>query len=159
VEGGGGGGGGGGGSVMEPAKVSFGEVLKELFLEMFWYGDGVFLMDTEHFRRRLLSNIGRWKREGRKGGREGRRVRRFALHLSTPPSLPPTCYTGNYTFQEAFDRTGRILNIIVAPANNSDPPRLLNYLTSPHVLVWSAAAVSSAAPGIFEPGIYLFLIN
>lgn len=58
--------------------------------------------------------------------------------------------------QEAFDRTGRILNIIVAPANSNDPPRLLNYLTSPHVLVWSAAAVSSAAPGIFEPG-YLYV--
>jgi TAG lipase/steryl ester hydrolase/phospholipase A2/LPA acyltransferase len=45
---------------------------------------------------------------------------------------------GNFTFQEAFDRTGRILNIVVTPQNSSDPPRLLNYLTSPHVMVWSA---------------------
>jgi TAG lipase/steryl ester hydrolase/phospholipase A2/LPA acyltransferase len=45
---------------------------------------------------------------------------------------------GNFTFQEAFDRTGRILNIVVTPKNSSDPPRLLNYLTSPHVMVWSA---------------------
>lgn len=36
---------------------------------------------------------------------------------------------GNFTFQEAFDRTGRILNIVVTPKNSSDPPRLLNYLT------------------------------
>lgn len=57
---------------------------------------------------------------------------------------------GNFTFQEAFDRTGRILNIIVTPNNNSDPPRLLNYLTAPHVLVWSAAVASSSLPGVFE---------
>ena len=40
---------------------------------------------------------------------------------------------GFCTFQEAFDRTGRIINIIVAPKNKYDPPRLLNYLTAPHV--------------------------
>jgi len=57
---------------------------------------------------------------------------------------------GDFTFQEAFDRTGRILNIIVSPQNRSDPPRLLNYLTSPHVLVWSAAVASSSLPGVFE---------
>ena len=49
---------------------------------------------------------------------------------------------GNFTFQEAFDRTGRILNITVSPQNRSDPPRLLNYLTAPHVLIWSAAVAS-----------------
>ena len=57
---------------------------------------------------------------------------------------------GNFTFQEAFDRTGRICNIIVSPKNQSDPPRLLNYLTAPHVLVWSAAVASASVPGIFE---------
>eukprot|EP00540_Astrosyne_radiata_P006631 CAMPEP_0116851396 /NCGR_PEP_ID=MMETSP0418-20121206/16700_1 /TAXON_ID=1158023 /ORGANISM="Astrosyne radiata, Strain 13vi08-1A" /LENGTH=882 /DNA_ID=CAMNT_0004483415 /DNA_START=64 /DNA_END=2713 /DNA_ORIENTATION=- len=57
---------------------------------------------------------------------------------------------GDFTFQEAFDRTGRILNITVTPQNRSDPPRLLNYLTAPHVLVWSAAVASSSIPGIFE---------
>ena len=58
---------------------------------------------------------------------------------------------GDFTFQEAFDRTGRILNIIVSPQNRSDPPVLLNYLTSPHVLVWTAAVASSSLPGVFEP--------
>lgn len=57
---------------------------------------------------------------------------------------------GDFTFQEAFDRTGRILNITVTPNNKSDPPRLLNYLTAPHVLVWSAAVASSSLPGVFE---------
>lgn len=45
---------------------------------------------------------------------------------------------------------GRILNIVVTPTNKGDPPRLLNYLTSPHVLVWSAAVASSSLPGVFE---------
>lgn len=36
---------------------------------------------------------------------------------------------------------------IVTPNNSSDPPRLLNYLTAPHCLVWSAAVASSSLPG------------
>ena len=38
----------------------------------------------------------------------------------------------------------------MTPNNSSDPPRLLNYLTAPHVLVWSAAVASSSLPGVFE---------
>eukprot|EP01084_Bolivina_argentea_P120172 212994_1 len=58
---------------------------------------------------------------------------------------------GDFTFQEAFDHSGRILNIIVSPKNNlTDPPRLLNYLTAPHVLVWSAVICSCSAPGLFD---------
>lgn len=57
---------------------------------------------------------------------------------------------GDYTFQEAFDRTGRIINIMVAPTNKYDPPKLLNYLTAPHVCVWSAAVASCAIPGVFD---------
>jgi predicted acylesterase/phospholipase RssA len=52
--------------------------------------------------------------------------------------------------EEAFDRTGRILNMTVSPQSRSDPPRLLNYLTAPHVLVWSAAVASSSLPGVFD---------
>ena len=57
--------------------------------------------------------------------------------------------------EQAFDRTGRIVNITVAPQNRTDPPRLLNYLTAPHVLVWSAAVCSSSVPGVFEPSYLL----
>lgn len=56
--------------------------------------------------------------------------------------------TGLDTFQEAFDRTGRIINITVAPVNDYDPPRLLNYLTAPHVCIYSAALASCAIPGL-----------
>lgn len=76
-------------------------------------------LDTEHFKRVVLDNIGTW------------------------------------TFQEAFDRTGRIINITVAPLNNYDPPRLLNYLTAPHVCVWSAAVASCALPGFFESSLLI----
>jgi predicted acylesterase/phospholipase RssA len=78
-----------------------------------------------------------------------------------PPPPPPVTQLislqvtiencGHYTFQEAFDRTGRIINITVAPVNDFDPPRLLNYLTAPHVCVWSAAVASCAIPGVFAP--------
>jgi len=74
------------------------------------------------------------------------------LIRSDTQHLRECCKTniGDFTFQEAFDRTGRILNIVVTPNNKGDPPRLLNYLTSPHVLVWSAAVASSSLPGVFE---------
>jgi len=58
---------------------------------------------------------------------------------------------GEYTFEEAYARTGRILNITVTPMRSSDPPLLLNYLTSPHVLIWSAVCASAALPMIFAP--------
>lgn len=32
-----------------------------------------------------------------------------------------------------------------------DYPQLLNYLTAPNVLVWSASIASCAIPGIFSP--------
>jgi len=47
---------------------------------------------------------------------------------------------GDMTFYEAYDRTGRIINITVSPVNGFEKPRLLNYLTAPNVLLWSAAA-------------------
>jgi predicted acylesterase/phospholipase RssA len=41
---------------------------------------------------------------------------------------------GNYTFLEAYERTGRILNVSVCPADTNEPARLLNYLTAPQVM-------------------------
>lgn len=45
---------------------------------------------------------------------------------------------GDMTFQEAYNRTRRILNITVSSASVFELPRLLNYVTSPNVLIWSA---------------------
>lgn len=56
---------------------------------------------------------------------------------------------GDLTFLEAYERTGRILNVSVCPADTNEPARLLNYLTAPQALMWSAVAASSAFPGLF----------
>ncbi|XP_068660561.1 triacylglycerol lipase SDP1-like isoform X2 [Aristolochia californica] len=58
--------------------------------------------------------------------------------------------TSNLTFQEAYDMTGRILGITVCSSRKHEPPRCLNYLTSPHVVIWSAVTASCAFPGLFE---------
>eukprot|EP00931_Biecheleriopsis_adriatica_P005768 TRINITY_DN107253_c0_g1_i1.p1 TRINITY_DN107253_c0_g1~~TRINITY_DN107253_c0_g1_i1.p1 ORF type:complete len:648 (-),score=118.44 TRINITY_DN107253_c0_g1_i1:54-1955(-) len=59
---------------------------------------------------------------------------------------------GDCTFLEAYDRTGRICNITVSGLSGSTRyPMLLNYLTAPHVLIWSASLASCSVPGIFEP--------
>lgn len=56
------------------------------------------------------------------------------------------------TFMEAYDLTGRICNITVSGLKGSTRyPMLLNYLTSPNVLIWSAVQASCALPGVFEP--------
>ncbi|KLU85033.1 hypothetical protein MAPG_04065 [Magnaporthiopsis poae ATCC 64411] len=41
---------------------------------------------------------------------------------------------GELTFQEAYRRTGRVLNITVATAEQGGVPTVLNYITSPHVV-------------------------
>ncbi|CAG9314328.1 unnamed protein product [Blepharisma stoltei] len=57
---------------------------------------------------------------------------------------------GEVTFEEAYEATGIILNITVSESGSFDDFRLLNYLTAPHVLVWSAALASCAIPFVFQ---------
>lgn len=57
---------------------------------------------------------------------------------------------GDITFQEAYNRTRRILNICVSSASLYELPRLLNYITAPNVLIWSAVAASCSVPLIFS---------
>lgn len=58
---------------------------------------------------------------------------------------------GEWTFAEAYRRTGRVLNIAVSPTQTRQRPRLLCHLTAPDVLVASGALASSALPGLFPP--------
>ena len=58
---------------------------------------------------------------------------------------------GEGTFEEAYRKTGIILNITVSESNEYSDYRLMNYLTAPHVLIWSAALASCAIPYVFEP--------
>ncbi|PSR73374.1 hypothetical protein PHLCEN_2v10666 [Hermanssonia centrifuga] len=58
---------------------------------------------------------------------------------------------GSMTFREAYIRTGRILNVSVIPADRHSPTKLLNYLTAPDTVIWSALLASAAVPGILNP--------
>ena len=58
-------------------------------------------------------------------------------------------FLGDLTFREAYNRTGKILNITVSPASVHEQTRLLNYLTAPNCLIWSAVCASCSVPGIF----------
>ena len=55
------------------------------------------------------------------------------------------------TFQEAFELTGRHLNISIAPAEKHQNGRLMNAITSPNVFIRDAVMASCAVPGIYEP--------
>ncbi|KAL8794362.1 MAG: hypothetical protein Q9195_003060 [Heterodermia aff. obscurata] len=57
---------------------------------------------------------------------------------------------GEMTFQEAYNRTRKILNICVSSASLYELPRLLNYITAPNVLIWSAVAASCSVPLVFS---------
>ncbi|KAH6853692.1 acyl transferase/acyl hydrolase/lysophospholipase [Chaetomium sp. MPI-CAGE-AT-0009] len=56
---------------------------------------------------------------------------------------------GDLTFEEAFNRSKRILNITVVPAGQEGIPTLLNHVTAPNVLVWTAAVASNASSDTF----------
>lgn len=58
---------------------------------------------------------------------------------------------GSMTFLEAYERTGRILNVSCVPSDPHSPALLLNHLTSPECVIWSAVLASAAVPGILNP--------
>ncbi|CAZ85076.1 unnamed protein product [Tuber melanosporum] len=58
---------------------------------------------------------------------------------------------GSLTFKEAYERTGRILNISCIPSDPHSPSLLLNYLTAPDCCIFSAVLASAAVPGILNP--------
>eukprot|EP00803_Ostreobium_quekettii_P009303 evm.model.scf_1138.2 EVM.evm.TU.scf_1138.2 scf_1138:9405-15236(-) len=84
-------------------------------------------------------------------------VRQFLAQLIAKGTLHDEIYLqaklkellGDLTFLEAYEHSGRVVNVVVCAADTNEPPRVLNYLTAPQVLVWSAVAASSAFPGLF----------
>ncbi|KAL1515922.1 hypothetical protein AB1Y20_002536 [Prymnesium parvum] len=64
-------------------------------------------------------------------------------------------YYGDLTFEEAFNRTGRIVNINISsssrPMGASRGALLLNHLTAPHVLIRSAVHASCCLPTVMLP--------
>jgi NTE family protein len=62
------------------------------------------------------------------------------------------------TFQEAYEKTGRQINVSVAPAEAHQTSRLLNAITSPNVFIRSAVIASCSVPGVF-PAVMLMAKN
>ena len=60
-------------------------------------------------------------------------------------------FTRGLTFREAYERTGRILNVSCVPSDPHSPTILVNYLTNPDCIIWSAVLASAAVPGILNP--------
>ncbi|KAF3675467.1 Triacylglycerol lipase SDP1L [Capsicum annuum] len=77
-------------------------------------------------------------------------MRQGAVHEIRQLQVMLRHLTNNLTFQEAYDMTGQVLGITVCSPRKHEPPRCLNYLTSPHVVIWSAVTASCAFPGLFE---------
>lgn len=58
---------------------------------------------------------------------------------------------GDVTFKEAYVKSGgRILNITVHAKKRHELPVILNYLTAPNMVIWSAACASCATSFIYE---------
>ncbi|MEJ6593991.1 DUF3336 domain-containing protein [Parasphingorhabdus sp.] len=55
------------------------------------------------------------------------------------------------TFQEAYELTGRHLNVSIAPSEKHQTSRLLNAIASPNVYIREAVLASCAVPGIYPP--------
>ncbi|EPE03840.1 patatin-like phospholipase [Ophiostoma piceae UAMH 11346] len=80
----------------------------------------------------------------------GRALRYGAWHDSRHLARVMRDLLGDMTFQEAFNRTRRILNITVSSKPGLRLPGLLNYLTAPDVIIWSAVVASCSIPGVFD---------
>ncbi|MCP5208430.1 MAG: DUF3336 domain-containing protein [Hahellaceae bacterium] len=52
------------------------------------------------------------------------------------------------TFQEAFELTGRYINISISPSEKHQNSRLMNAITSPNVYIRSAVSASFSVPGV-----------
>lgn len=89
-----------------------------------------------------------------------RKLRRLLKHgvLMDIGKLAPFCRKklGDLTFQEAFWRTGRVVNITVPSNSKADGgTTLLNHITAPNVIIWSAACASCEYPGLYTAFVLL----
>ena len=55
------------------------------------------------------------------------------------------------TFAEAYEHSGKSINITVSPRDLHQQARLLNATTSPNVFIREAVMASTAVPGVFPP--------
>ncbi len=88
-------------------------------------------------------------------GSATRKLKRLLKHgvLNDVGKLEELCRSnlGNLTFAESYKRTGRTISISVPHPADPLLPTLLNHVTTPDVVLWSAACASCAQPGLFPP--------
>lgn len=109
-------------------------------LLQFLTGDGI---DLTAFAQRKAA--GSWKRKLLRFWHKG-----YFLDVKVLEECVRT-NVGDLTFEEAYTRTKRILNITVSTAGGRhEVPTLLNYLTAPNVLIWSAACASNAPSTLYD---------
>ncbi|CAG8466845.1 11391_t:CDS:10 [Ambispora gerdemannii] len=98
-------------------------------------------------------DLGAFSRVGQKGNIQ-RKISRFLKHgYLMDVKVLEECVRSNVedlTFEEAFARTNRVLNITVSSTRKYEVPQLLNYLTAPNVLIRSAALASAAMMGLYS---------
>lgn len=78
----------------------------------------------------------------------------FQGNMMTAEEFERTCkaYYCDWTFREAFNRTGRFVSVVVTPSYRARGEALvLNWVTTPDVLIWSAVAASCSLPGLLPP--------
>lgn len=78
-----------------------------------------------------------------------------ALDMNAAKQLVIDSFANDMTFQEAFEHTGRYINVTIAPAEKHQTSRLMNAITSPNVYIRSAIDASSAVPGLL-PAVTLY---
>ena len=85
-------------------------------------------------------------------------MRRHRLDVVDAAARAPTrLVRESRSFRDgAVPTQGRILNIPVKAIDQIDDTRkvhvrMLNYLTAPHVVVWSASRASCSVPGVYAP--------
>ena len=126
----------------------------------FLTGDGIDLSAFEKCQDKAATNgragVGSWLPSGWLGTVK-RRVTRFVNEgYFLDVDVLEECVranVGDLTFEEAYARTKRVLNITVSTNGRGGVPTLLNHITAPNVLIWSAALASnaSAASSLFSP--------
>ena len=62
---------------------------------------------------------------------------------------------GDLTFEEAYMKTEKILNIVVHPTNQC-VPSLLNYITTPNIIIWTAI-YASIGTGVLSDDVALYV--
>jgi predicted acylesterase/phospholipase RssA len=77
------------------------------------------------------------------------RQHNYLIHNNLVGDMLRAIFT-DLTFIEAYKRTGRVLNISISSDTQNAAPKLLNYITAPRVLLWSAISASSSVPFVFN---------